>query len=154
LTDEATTLEFERPVAIGLGMRMAHGLRRPHNWLQLLRFGVVGASGYVVNLGVYALLVRGLEVEYHLAAVAAFAVALANNFVWNRRWTFDARAGARRFQAPRFLVVSLLAFGASLGVLDALVELAGASKLLAQAVAILAATPLNFLGNKLWSFRG
>ena len=36
-------------------------LGRRHNWLQLLRFCVVGASGYVVNLAVYLLLLRGLD---------------------------------------------------------------------------------------------
>ena len=38
--------------------RMRHGLRKQANWLQLVRFGLVGASGYVVNLAVFALLRR------------------------------------------------------------------------------------------------
>src|SRR4051794_11343770 len=38
-----------------LHVRVRHGLRRPANWLQLVRFALVGASGYAVNLIVYAL---------------------------------------------------------------------------------------------------
>jgi dolichol-phosphate mannosyltransferase len=53
----------------------------------------------------------------------------------------------------RFLVVSLVAFGFSLLLLTILVESAGLAKVPAQALAVAAATPLNFLGNKLWSFR-
>ena len=34
-------------------------LRRPHNWVQLAKFCTVGATGYVVNLAVFALLVHG-----------------------------------------------------------------------------------------------
>jgi dolichol-phosphate mannosyltransferase len=129
------------------------GLRKPSNWLQLIRFATVGASGYVVNLAVFALLVHGASVDYRVAAAGAFAVALTNNFVWNRAWTFRARDGHAGFQAARFCVVSLAAFGFNLAVLYALVEAFAIAEVPAQPVAIAAATPLNFIGNKLWSFR-
>jgi putative flippase GtrA len=52
----------------------------------------------------------------------------------------------------RFLAVSLLALGANLLVLHLLIRF-GTGKLTAQAIAIVVVTPLNFIGNKLWSFR-
>jgi putative flippase GtrA len=51
----------------------------------------------------------------------------------------------------RFLVVSTLALGANLAVLHLLVT-AGLDEVLAQAIAIVLVTPINFVGNKLWSF--
>jgi dolichol-phosphate mannosyltransferase len=153
--DEA--LVADPAIEVPRGQRRARvraGLSKPSNWLQLVRFATVGASGYVVNLGVFTLLVHVAGLDYKLAAVAAFVVALANNFVWNRAWTFaDANGGHAGFQAARFCVVSLVAFGFNLLVLFALVEWLGMEKVSAQAIAIAAATPLNFLGNKLWSFR-
>lgn len=153
--DEA--LVTDPAIEVQRGQRRARvraGLRKPSNWLQLVRFATVGASGYAVNLVVFTLLVHPAGVDYKLAAVAAFVVALANNFVWNRAWTFaDAGGGHAGFQAARFCVVSLVAFGFNLLVLFALVEWLGMGKVSAQAIAIAAATPLNFLGNKLWSFR-
>jgi dolichol-phosphate mannosyltransferase len=148
--DEATadTADFPR-----VRVRVRAGLRKPSNWMQLVRFGVVGASGYVVNLAIFALLVHAASLDYKLAAVAAFVVALSNNFVWNRLWTFRASDGHAGFQAVRFCVVSLVAFGFNLIVLYMLVEGLGVSEVPAQAFAIAAATPLNFVGNKLWSFR-
>ena len=53
----------------------------------------------------------------------------------------------------RFVVVSLVAFGFSLLLLTLLVESGGIAKVPAQALAVAASMPLNFLGNKLWSFR-
>ena len=88
-----------------------------------------------------------------IAATAAFIVALSNNFVWNRRWTFRAGDGHAGFQAARFCVVSLSAFAFNLIVLYTLVDGLGVAEVPAQAIAIAAATPLNFVGNKLWSFR-
>jgi putative flippase GtrA len=150
--DEATAETADFPRLRG-HVRVRAGLRKPSNWMQLVRFGVVGASGYVVNLAVFALLVRAGALDYRLAAAAAFVVALSNNFVWNRLWTFRASDGHAGFQAVRFCVVSLVAFGFNLVVLYMLVEGLNVSEVPAQAFAIAAATPLNFVGNKLWSFR-
>ena len=137
--------------AVPMHRRVRHGLRHPHNWLQFVRFGAVGATGYAVNLAVFALLVHGLSVHFQVAAVAAWLVAVLNNFWWNRHWTFAAGAGHAGFQAARFFIVSFLAFLVSFVILTLLVH-AGMEKVVAQAIAIVAATPLNFLGNKLWSF--
>jgi putative flippase GtrA len=128
-------------------------MRRPANWLQLVRFGIVGGVGFAVNLVVYTVCVHALGLDYHAAAVVAWLVAVINNFVLNRHWTFDASGDRVRFQAVRFLVVSLVALGFSLVFLTLLVESAGVAKVPAQAVAVAASMPLNFLGNKLWSFR-
>jgi dolichol-phosphate mannosyltransferase len=147
MREDATAVDLRPHV------RLLHGMRRPANWMQLVRFGLVGAIGFVVNLAVYALFVHAVGVDYRIAAVVAWVVAVLNNFVFNRHWTFDARDGIARFQAMRFVVVSLVAFGFSLLLLTLLVESAGLAKVPAQALAVAAATPLNFLGNKLWSFR-
>jgi dolichol-phosphate mannosyltransferase len=132
--------------------RMNAALRRRANWEQLLKFCVVGAAGYVVNLAVYAVLVKGAGVHYIPAAICSFLVAVTNNYTWNRLWTFRAERGHYAYQGMRFLVVSTLALGANLVVLQLFVAL-GLDKVVAQAIAIALVTPLNFAGNKLWSFR-
>ena len=136
----------------GVHLRVRAGLRRPHNWFQLLKFCAVGASGYAVNLAVFWTCVELVGLHYLLAATFAFVVAVTNNFWWNRHWTFKARSGAARFQAPRFFAVSILAFLVAAAVLELLVSVAGLPEVAAQAIAIVVATPLNFIGNKMWSF--
>jgi dolichol-phosphate mannosyltransferase len=132
--------------------RVTGALRRRHNWEQLAKFCLVGATGYVVNLAVYAALLRGLDLHYLTAAVGSFLVAVTNNYTWNRLWTFHRTRGHVVFQGLRFFVVSLLALCANLIVLHLLVSL-GVGEIPAQAVAIILVTPVNFVGNKLWSFR-
>jgi putative flippase GtrA len=136
----------------GLHVRVRAGLRRPHNWVQLIKFCAVGASGYVVNLTVFALCVEVVGLHHLAAATAAFVVAVTNNFWWNRFWTFRVRRGRAGFQAARFFTVSVVAFLFAASVLELLVSVAGLPKLAAQAISIVAATPLNFIGNKMWSF--
>ena len=117
-----------------------------------MKFCVVGATGYVVNLAVYTALVRGVDLHYAPAAVCSFLVAVTNNYTWNRVWTFRRQRGHVVFQGLRFFVVSTLALAANLVVLYLLVQ-AGLGEVPAQAVAIVFVTPINFVGNKLWSFR-
>jgi putative flippase GtrA len=131
--------------------RVGAAMRRRHNWEQLVKFCVVGGTGYVVNLAVFTLLVAVFDVHYIPAAICSFLVAVPNNYTWNRLWTFRSQRGHVAYQGMRFLVVSTLALGANLLVLHLLVTL-GLGKVLAQAIAIILVTPINFVGNKLWSF--
>ena len=144
---------MERSTAAVSGRaRASAALRRRHNWLQLARFCAVGASGYAVNLVVYTLLLRGAGLHYLAAATGSFLVAVANNYTWNRLWTFRGQRGHLVYQGLRFFVVSTVALVANLLVLRLLVEQAELGKIVAQAIAIVLVTPLNFVGNKLWSF--
>jgi putative flippase GtrA len=147
-----TTVDFPA-VALPIRHRVRHGVRKPQNWIQLVRFATVGASGYVVNLAVFAACVHLLKIDYRLASVAAFLVSVTNNFWLNRHWTFDAKQQHPAQQGVRFFTVSLVAFGFTYLVLVALVSMAGMPKVVAQAMAIVAGTPLSFIGQKLWSFK-
>lgn len=132
--------------------RAGRALRRPHNWIQLAKFATVGASGYAVNLAVYVALLEAAGLHYLAAAACSFVVAVANNYTWNRQWTFRRQRGHLAYQGMRFLIVSLLALGTNLLFLQLFVT-AGVPKIPAQAVAIVLVFPLSFVGNKLWSFR-
>ena len=131
--------------------RAHRALRARDNWVQLGKFCAVGGVGYIVNLAVYtALLHAGLH--YLLAATCSFLVAVTNNYFLNRHWTFRDRRAHVGVQGFQFLVVSAVSLLANLLFLHVLISV-GAGKLVGQAVAIVIVTPLNFLGNRLWSFR-
>jgi putative flippase GtrA len=133
-------------------LRVLDGLRRGHNWVQLMKFTAVGGSGYVVNIAIFALSVKVLHVHHLVAASLAFLVAVMNNFWWNRHWTFGAGDGHAGFQAARFFAVSGVAFVFAAALLELLVNQVGTPAIAAQAISLVAATPLNFIGNKMWSF--
>ena len=135
-------------------MRGLHpSLKRRANWEQLIKFSLVGSSGYVVNLGIFAVSTQTLSINYRIAAVIAFCFAVTNNFLINRHWTFQAHDGHAGFQAARFFIVSLIGLLINLVLLEIFVSSFGISEVLAQAIAIVIATPLSFVGNKLWSFK-
>jgi dolichol-phosphate mannosyltransferase len=135
---------------VSVTSRTSAALRQRQNWVQLVKFGIVGASGYVINLVVFAAL---LSWGAHVAAAISFVVAAGSNYWWNRHWTFVHQKSHIGAQGARFFIVSLAAFAVNQLWLVLFIDLLHWRKVVSQAIAIILVTPLNFLGNKLWSFR-
>ena len=140
------------PALLRGARRARRALSAQENWRQLLKFAVVGASGYALNLLVFAAFVEGLGAHHLLGAAAAFVVAVINNFWWNRHWTFAARGGCARLQARRYFTTNVGAFILQAALLELLVSGFGTSEVPAQAVSVAVTVPVNFAGNKLWAF--
>lgn len=126
---------------------MKHGRR-------LVRFGLVGASGVLVNYALLYLLAEAAGLNHLVAAALATEGAILSNFVLNNRWTFrDRRTGVtwvRRALRYNFFVLGGLAI--SVGVLAALTELAGLHYMFANLFAIGAGTLWNYAASYRWTW--
>jgi putative flippase GtrA len=133
--------------------RFSYEVRHPENHKQLIRFLCVGASGYVVNLVSFFILVHPLSAPDTLAFVLAAVIASTNNFIWNRHWTFRATEDHPVRQGVRFFLVSGLILLLSLGIYKLLVDAGISQHTAADGIAWIIATPISFLVQKLWSFK-
>lgn len=122
------------------------------DWAQLLRYCVVGGSGYLVNLAVFTGMITLLGGHYARSAVIAFVVAWSSNFVLNKYWTFRRHERSAVAQGWRNLLVSVATLSLNVLFLELFVRL-GAPPLPAQAAAVVLVMPPNFLLNRRWSFR-
>ena len=135
--------------------RVHLGTRKPGNWVQLFKFGVVGGSGYAINLVAFALLNGSADLGHISAAIGAFLVAVTNNFAWNRVWTFRAEAPGRAPGASGDALPHRLARRPAdqpRRARAADLERGRLAELPSQAIAVAVAMPANFIGNKLWTF--
>ena len=134
-----------------------HGLFiEGHAAYQFFRFCVIGGIGVVVNSAIMYMTYHLMGMHYLLASVAAFFVASANNFLLNKRFTFqdkDYGLGLMAKQYLKFMSVTLIGLGINLGVLTFLVELFGLDPVISNLVGVLFATVSNFLGNKFFAFK-
>jgi dolichol-phosphate mannosyltransferase len=136
-----------------------------------IKFGIVGASGTVVNLGVlylgheylFAHIEQGYNKPYFSLALA-ITLATLNNFTWNRLWTWSDRV--KQLEASEMPNVSLRtlamefgqyvtasAFGSLLQYVLTLLLSGSMDYRLANIIAIVAASVSNFLANDRWTFR-
>ena len=152
------------------------------NLRQFIKFGLVGASGVVVNLFVFtSVLLIWLSVAGHLASaddlltairelvtkketegiphaaayvanLAGFVVSVLTNFALNRRWTFRS-SGRVSKELSRFATISVAAYVGQFVIFGLLRSVLGLAPIPSQLIAILFVMPFNYVGNKLWSFR-
>ena len=111
-------------------------LRRPANWIQLVHFCLVGASGYVVNLARLLAAPEGLRRALPRRRDRLVRGRRELELLVEPHWTFREQRGHFGYQGMRFFVVSGVVYCANLGVLSLLVSL-GVGKIVAQAVAII-----------------
>ncbi len=137
-----------------------------------IKFGIVGASGTVVNLVVLYLgheyIFNAIEANYqkpYFSLALAITLATVNNFTWNRLWTWADRVRqleAEEAQQPVSLrllgiefgqYVTASAFGSGIQYVLTLLLSNSMDYRLANIVAILAASVSNFLANDRWTFK-
>jgi putative flippase GtrA len=134
--------------------------RMSRNARQFTKFAVVGASGVVVNLAVFnATLLTwqlvtghmGLTADY-VANALGFVVSVVSNYYLNRRWTFRS-TGRVTTEFPKFLAVSIVAYAVNLVIFTVAHTGFDLRGNVSQLIAIACVMPVNFVANKLWSFR-
>ena len=146
-----------RPCCFLLNYNIVNILHKPLNRLagQFIKYCIVGGVGTILNVVIFWLLITDGHLHYVAAATISFCVAVTNNFLLNKYWTFNNPGGSGYGQGGRFLVVSLLSYFVNLLVLRLLINDFSFKQheVIAQIIAISFVTLLNFMGNKLWSFR-
>lgn len=128
---------------------------------QFVKFALVGGVGTFVNLIVLKASLLAWEqfstttpfgVEI-LASALAFVVAVINNFLLNRWWTFRS-TGPVHAEFGKFLTVSVAGLGLNTLVFSLFRGHLNFPVMVSQLLAIACVLPFNFTINKLWSFRG
>lgn len=132
------------------------------------KFALVGIIGSVIDFGVFNLLATALKVNSITASIISFSLAVVNNFVLNRRWTFsDSRNVPVLKQLVQFFIVSLIGLGIRTPLFawleKQLIPLAEKWSLnlftptfighnLSLAISILVVMLWNYIANRYWTF--
>jgi len=123
---------------------------------RFLKFGIVGASGVVVNMGGLYLLKEFAGIPYFVASLIAIELSILSNFTINLLWTWKDRSGEGSLAAK--IVRYHVGAGATavLGnyvILIALTELVGMHYMISNLIGIAVGTLANYVINDLWTFR-
>jgi putative flippase GtrA len=121
--------------------------------IQFMKFCMVGSIGGVINLGLLYSLTEFLHIWYIMSAALAFTAAVVNNFVLNKRWTFQNTAPEVSKQFVSFFIISIISLALNLSVLYILTEYVGMWYMTAQVIAILVALSNNYMSNKKFTFK-
>lgn len=119
---------------------------------QLIKYGIVGASNFLISYAIYAGCIALLGVQYEISLAIAYVGGAINGYVLNRRWTFRQGGTAHARSARRYIGVQLLAFLCNLLLLHGIVNWLGVEKILGEAFVIPLVFLATYLPNRAWSF--
>lgn len=123
---------------------------------RLFRFAVSGTAGFLVDAGLLAALVTGLDLNPYLARIPSFLSAVTTTWLINRYWTFADRRGRHAgAEWRRYLLAMSVGAAVNYGVyalLLATVALVAAWPVLGVAAGSLAAMVVNFASSSRWIF--
>ncbi len=121
---------------------------------RFVKWLAVGATGTVVDYGIYISLTRFVGLEEEIAQGISFTCAVVNNYILNRTWTFgDIKHKRPQVQFFQFFIVSALGLGTRTAIFYVLFRLLGICDLLAMSIGIIVVLIWNFFANLVWTFR-
>lgn len=122
--------------------------------LKFLKFGVVGATGVLVDFGITWLCRERLKMNQYLANSLGFAFAVINNYILNRLWTFNSADPSIALQFSKFLLAALVGLFINNGIVYWLHERNRYNFYLSKLFATGIVTLWNFWANYNFTFNG
>lgn len=120
---------------------------------KLLKFGIVGCSGMVIDFGMTYLCKEILKINKFLSNGIGFVLAATSNYFLNRSWTFNSQSEDIGTQYVQFMIVSTIGLGINSLVLYLLNEKLKWNFYFSKLIAIAITTIWNFFANLLFTFK-
>ena len=120
--------------------------------IQFIKFGIVGVSNTLLTALTIWILLKVLHCSDYISNIVGYIVGLVNSFIWNRKWTFDSKT-----KVTDTLFKFILTFGVSylfqLVNLYILLHYTSIDSYVSQLLSIVVYTGINFVLNKIYTFK-
>ncbi|HUT39605.1 MAG: glycosyltransferase family 2 protein [Candidatus Atribacteria bacterium] len=142
----------EQVINITLFSFLHHESAAWREWKRVFKFGLVGISGILVNMGFLWYLTEFVGFYYLVSSLFAIELSILNNFIWNDLWTFKSgvshKLSSRWHRLISFHAVSAGGLVINLGILYLLTSVGGVYYLLSNIIGILVGFGWNFIMNR------
>lgn len=120
---------------------------------QFIKFNIVGISNTAVDFSVYFMLTNLVGLNYILAQTCSYTAGIVNSYIWNTIWTFKKEKHRNAREIILFIIVNLVSYGVSVGVLALCKDVWHIPyELINKVAASFCSAMVNFAGNKLFVF--
>lgn len=124
------------------------------NIVQFIKFGIVGASNTAISLGIYYLFIFLNKDLYLIGSIVGFFVSVLNSYYWNNKYVFKSQGIGSTMKK---LLKTYISYG-STALLSTLllfieVEYLSVNEAIAPLINMIITIPLNFILNKIWTFK-
>ena len=119
---------------------------------QLIKFGIVGVSNTLLTALTIWILLKVLHSSDYFSNIIGYIVGLMNSFIWNRKWTFDSKTKVTD-TLFKFILIFGISYLFQLGNLYLLLHYTAIDSYVSQLLSIVVYTGINFVLNKIYTFK-
>ena len=120
--------------------------------IQIIKFGLVGATNTIVSLLVYYIMIY-FNISYMAATVSGYISSSIVGYVLNRIWVFKAKSTKIANSVIKYYIVYGISLLINMGCMFLWIDVLHLSEYVAPILTLCITVPFNYVLSKLWVFK-
>ncbi len=118
---------------------------------QIIKFGFVGGTAFLIDAGVLFILTEFFHIHYLISGAISFTASVIYNYILSVRWVFDARTDVNKAQELTvFIGLSVIGLGLNQVLMWIFVDKLNIYYMLSKIIATAIVMVYNFITRKLF----
>ena len=123
-----------------------------HNKLlmQIIRFGIVGGTSFLIDYGIFTILSQLLHIHYLIASILSFTISVIYNYILSIKWVFDVSKKQTSKEFIVFVILSVIGLGINSLIMYLSVDLMHIHEMISKIIATAIVMVYNFITRKIF----
>ena len=117
---------------------------------QILKFGVVGGTAFIIDYGIFTILSQLLHIHYLIASIISFSISVIYNYILSIKWVFDVSKKQTAKEFIIFIILSVIGLGLNSLIMYVSVDLMHIHEMISKIIATAIVMVYNFITRKIF----
>ena len=118
--------------------------------MQILKFGIVGGTSFIIDYGIFTILSQLLHVHYLISSILSFSISVIYNYILSIKWVFDVRKKQTSKEFIIFIILSVIGLGLNSLIMYISVDLMHIHEMISKIIATALVMVYNFITRKIF----
>ena len=118
--------------------------------MQILKFGIVGGTAFIVDYGIFTILSQFLNIHYLIASIISFSISVIYNYILSIKWVFDVSKKQTTKEFAIFVILSVIGLGLNSLIMYISVDLLNIHEMISKILATAIVMVYNFITRKIF----
>lgn len=118
--------------------------------MQIIRFGIVGGTSFIIDYGIFTILSQFLNIHYLIASIISFSISVIYNYILSIKWVFDVSKKQTSKEFIIFLILSVIGLGLNSLIMYISVDLMHIHEMIGKIIATAIVMIYNFITRKIF----
>ena len=118
--------------------------------MQILKFGVVGGTSFLIDYGIFTILSQFLNIHYLIASIISFSISVIYNYILSIKWVFDVTKKQTAKEFMIFVILSVIGLGLNSFIMYLTHDLMDIHEMIGKIIATAIVMVYNFITRKIF----